>query len=68
MNDYEDSSPLKMFLFVSMIMLGLFLMSGSPDGNQIEDLNVKRDLFEIPFKENNNEIEINSSLELVKKR
>lgn len=51
MNDYEDSSPLKMFLFVSMIMLGLFLMSSGPDGNHVEGLNPQRDLMEIPLKD-----------------
>lgn len=50
MNDYEDSSPLKMFLFISMIMLGVFIMSGSLNSNQIDGLVMKRDLMEIPLK------------------
>lgn len=48
MNDYEDSSPLKMFLLISMVMLGLFFMGGSGDGTNVEGLNVvKRDLMEV---------------------
>jgi hypothetical protein len=33
MNDYEDSSPLKMFLLISMIMVGVFLIGGSTEGS-----------------------------------
>jgi len=33
MNDYEDSSPLKMFLLISMIMVGVFLIGGSTNGS-----------------------------------
>jgi len=44
MNDYEDSSPLKMFLLISMIMLGVVLMGGSTEGSKTDEVALKRDL------------------------
>lgn len=44
MNDYEDSSPLKMFLLISMIMLGVVLMGGSTEGSTTDGVTLKRDL------------------------
>ncbi len=52
MNDYEDSSPLKMFLLISMIMIGVFLVGSSTEGSTIDKATVKRDLMEIPIQNN----------------
>ncbi len=48
MNDYEESSPLKMFLLISMILLGVFLLNGSTEGSTVENITSARDLMEIP--------------------
>jgi hypothetical protein len=44
MSDYEDSSPLKMLLFISMIILGVMVLNGSTDGANVEGITLKRDL------------------------
>lgn len=52
MNDYEDSSPLKMFLLISMVMVGVFLLGGTTEGSTVEGATINRDLMEVSIKNN----------------
>ena len=49
----DDSSPLKMFLFIAMIVLGVFLVGSGGEGSNVEGVALpKRDLMAIKVENN----------------